>query len=79
MGIMAGIIDIFKAYSKEALVGYFLMVWGAFDLVDVVWGLYYLGGFNLSTILDLVYVALNLLSGLILVTLGTKILNDSKK
>ena len=68
----------FNKYSKEILVGYFLILWGMTDLVDVVWGLYYFDGFSFHGLLDLLYLGLDLASGLVLVSIGSKVVKESK-
>ena len=75
---MSSILDMFNKYSKEILVGYFLILWGMTDLVDVIWGLYYFDGFSFNGLLDLLYIGLDLALGLVLVSIGSKVVKESK-
>lgn len=74
MVIMSSILDFFKKYATEPLIGYFLMLWGIENLIGVVWGLAFdLSGFRLSTLLDLLWIVTDLFQGLILIVLGLRI------
>ena len=76
---MSSILDIFNKYSKEKLVGYFLLLWGLGDLLSVASGLSYsLTHLGFGIIWDLAWAVLDLLTGLVLIVLGNKVLKESE-
>ena len=75
---MSNILELFNKYSSDKLVGYFLVLWGAGYLVGALSTLYYAVSYlGLHTIISILHLVVDVPAGLILVTLGLRILNQS--
>ena len=80
---MSSVLEVFKKYSTEILLGYFLILWGLGDLLSVVSNISYLlthlNRIDFGSLFDLGYAVLNLFSGLILIVLGSRIAQETEQ